>query len=108
MEVYRGGPKRVTVCKDVWRIQGRSKKNTRREGKASAKIYDGRGGALRDIRGLRENVGMRTWLHGLMDYAKKAETSISCTGPGRTRKKRYTRSRQAEKVVISWARMATE
>ena len=39
------------------------------------------------MRGLREDIGMKTYLHGPMDYAKKAETAIACRGPGPTRKK---------------------
>ena len=38
--------------------------------------------------GLREDIGMKTYLHDPMDYAKKAETAISCRGPGPTRKKK--------------------
>ena len=39
--------------------------------------------------GLREALGMKTYLHGPMDYsyAKKLKTAISCRGPGPTRKK---------------------
>ena len=42
--------------------------------------------------GLREDIGVKTYLHGPMDYAKKLKTAISCRGPGPTRKKIYTSS----------------
>ena len=53
---------------------------------------------IREIcRGLREGIGMKTYLHGPMDYAKKLKTTITCRGPGSTRKKkRYTSSREQE------------
>ena len=37
---------------------------------------------------LREDVGMKPYLHGPMYYAKTAETAISCWGAGPTRKKK--------------------
>ena len=40
---------------------------------------------LRDLRGLREEIGMKTYLLGPMDYAKTL-TAISCRGPGPARK----------------------
>ena len=62
--------------------------NNRRNGKASAKKYVERGEARRYIRGAEgrswnENVSARP--NGLRE---KAETAISCRGPGPTRKKK--------------------
>ena len=42
--------------------------------------------------GTSEGIGMKTHLHGPMDFAKTLEHAISCRGPGPARKKRYTRS----------------
>ena len=36
---------------------------------------------------LRKDIGMKTYMHGPMD-CEKAETAISCRGPGPTRKKK--------------------
>ena len=44
--------------------------------------------------GFREDIITKTYLHGLMDYVEKAETAISCSGPGPTRTKRYTSGRE--------------
>ena len=45
------------------RIEGRERKTPRNEVNAEQHV--------RDIRGLREDIGMKTYLHGPMDYAKK-------------------------------------
>ena len=37
MEGFRGGVKKGTVSREVWRVQDRSKINNRRKGNASAK-----------------------------------------------------------------------
>ena len=38
--------------------------------------------------GLREHIGMKTYLHDPMDCATKGETAISSRGPEPTRKKK--------------------
>ena len=38
--------------------------------------------------GLRGDIGMKTYLHGPSGLREKAETAISCWGPGSTRKKK--------------------
>ena len=101
MEGYRGRPRRGIVYREVWRVQDRSKRNNRRKGKAHAKKQGERGEALRDIRGVKgrywnENVFARP--NGLRE---KAETAISCRGPGPTRKKRYTSSREEDDVATN-------
>ena len=87
MEGFRGRPRRGTLYIEVWRVQHISKRRNRRKGKASAKKSGERGEALGDIRGVEgiywnENVSARP--NGLRE---KAETAISCRGPGSTRKK---------------------
>ena len=37
MEEFRGRPRKGPVYSEVWRVHGRSKRNNRRKGKASAK-----------------------------------------------------------------------
>ena len=46
---------------------------------------------LLDIRGLREDIGMKMYSRGRMELCEKAETAISCRGPGpaRTKKEIY-------------------
>ena len=87
MEGCRRRPRRGTVYREVWRVQDRSKIKDRRKGKASAKKGE-RGEPLGDIRGVEgrywnENVSARP--NGLHE---KAETAITCRGPGPTRKKK--------------------
>ena len=95
MDGYRRKPRRDAVHREV-EVQDRSKRKDRNKGKASAKTHGERGGTLRDIRRVRrrhrnENVFARP--NGLHE---NAETSTSCRGPGPTRKKRYTSSREEE------------
>ena len=51
-------------------LQDRIKRKDRKEGRTSGKKQGGRGGTLGDIRGLREKIGTKTYLHGPMDYPK--------------------------------------
>ena len=100
MEGFRGKPRRGTVYGVVWRVQDRSKRNNR-TGKANAEKYGESLEALRDIRGIErkywnENVSARP-----NGPREKAETAISCRGPGPTKKKRYTSSREEEDVATN-------
>ena len=81
-----GGGMKGTVYREVWRVQDRSKRNNRREGKAGVRKY---GESREAFRG-RWGVEGRYWNeivsarpNGLRE---KAETAISCRGPGPTRK----------------------
>ena len=47
--------------------------------------------------GLGEDIGMKTYLHRPMDYARRA---ISCRGRGPARKKGYTRGRKEEDAQV--------
>ena len=79
---------------------GRSRRNDRHKGKASAKKHIEIGETVGSIYGrLGEGIGMKTYLHGPMDFAKNAVTAISCRDlnlPEST--KRYTSSREKEEV----------
>ena len=61
------------VRREVWEVQGRSRRKDRKKGKASAKKQGGIGKTRRDIRGIEgrdriENVsGMKAYLHGPRD-----------------------------------------
>ena len=82
------GDQEHTVHEKKWRVQDRSKSKDRRKGKASAKKSGERGETLGGVRGVEgrcwdENVFARP--NGLRE---KAETAISCRGPGPTRKKK--------------------
>ena len=70
MEGYRRKPRRYTVHREVCGVQDRSKRKDRNKGKASAKKLGEGGGTVTDLRGLREEIGMKTYLYGPMDYAK--------------------------------------
>ena len=80
-----------------------SKINNSREGKASAKKNRERGEALRDIYGgLREAIGMKIYLHGPMDYAKKMKLRFRVGDLDLPeRRKRYTSSREEEDVATN-------
>ena len=54
--------------------------------------------------GLREDIGIQTKPNGLRE---KAETAISCRGPGLTRKKRYSSSREEEDVATNMCSCGT-
>ena len=64
MEGYRRKPRRDTVHREVYGVQDRSKRKDRIKGKASAKKQGEGGGTIRDYGGLREEIGMKTYLHG--------------------------------------------
>ena len=84
MEGFKRRPIRGTVHREVWRVQNRSKRSIEeRERPALRNIVK----HLEKYGGLGGRYGMKTYLHGPMDYAKKKETVISCRGPGPTRKK---------------------
>ena len=102
MEGVRGRPSRGTVYREVWRVQDGSKRKNRRKGLASAKKKGERGEAFRYIGGLREDIGMKTYLHGPMDYAKKL-TLRNRVGDMDLpeRRKRYTSSWEEEDVATN-------
>ena len=87
MEGVRGRSRRGTVEREVWRVQDRSKRKNERERQAQVnKVNEEKREGIYD--GLREDTGMKRYLHGPMDYVKKAEAAISCRGPGPIRKKK--------------------
>ena len=52
--------------------------------------------------GLREDIGMKTYLHGPMDYAKKLKLRFRVGDLGLPeRRKRYTSSREEENVATN-------
>ena len=53
MEAYRRQPRRDTVHREVWGVQGRSKRKDTNNVKASAKNEGKRGGTLIGIRGVK-------------------------------------------------------
>ena len=73
MEGYRKKPRRdPAVHREVLRGQDRSKRKDRNKGKASVKKRGEGGGTPRDLREVerRSMIGMKTYLHGPIDYAK--------------------------------------
>ena len=68
----------LTVYREVWRVQDRSKRKNRRRARLALrnKVNEEKHlemyGKLRKIYGMKKkNIGMKTYLHGPMDYAKK-------------------------------------
>ena len=71
MEGPRRKPRRVTVHREVWKVQkNRSNRNDTSMGKTSAKKEGGRGKFSKDIRGIKTRDRKATYLHGPIDYAK--------------------------------------
>ena len=70
-----------------WGMQDTQKKKEKRERPAlrNQVKYEK---PSRDMGGLREGIGMKTYLHGPTGFGKNAETTISCRGPGPARKKK--------------------
>ena len=102
MEGYRGRPRIDSVYKEVWRVQDRSKINNRRKGKASAKNKVKEEKHLEIYGGLREDIGMKNYLHGPMDYAKKLKLQSRVGDLDLPeRRKRYTSSREEEDVATN-------
>ena len=99
MEGVRGRPRKGTVYKKVWRVQDRSKITNRRERLTlRTKVEEEK--HLEIYRGLREDIGMKTCLHGPMDYAKKLKLRFRVEDLDLPeRRKRYTRSRVEEDVA---------
>ena len=96
MEGFRR-PRRGSVLREVWCLQDKNKIKCRRKGKASAKEQVERGGTLGDVQGLREKVGMKTYLHGPMDYAKKPKLRFRVGDLDLPkRRRRYTSSREGD------------
>ena len=55
---------------------------------------------LRDLRGgVREDIGIKTYLHGPMDYAKKLKLRFRVGDLGLLQRRRYTSSREEEDVA---------
>ena len=58
--------------------------------------------------GLREEIGMKTYLHGPIDYIREnAETAISCRGPGPARKKRTSSREEKEYTDVPLGQNST-
>ena len=92
MEIFRR-PRRGAVYREVWRVQDGNKRKDRRKGKASAKKHVERE-ARSDMRGLREDIGMKTYLHGPMDCTNKLKLRFRVGDLDlQERRIRYTSSR---------------
>ena len=66
------GRKRHTVHGEAWGVRDRSKRKDSKKGKAIVKPEGGRGRTL-EVPGIlrfRKEIGMKTYLHGPVDYAK--------------------------------------
>ena len=88
MEGYRRKTRSDTVHREVCGVQDRSKRKDRIRERLALRNKVKEEEHLEIYGGLREEIGMKTSLHGPMDYAKETETAISCRGPGPASKKR--------------------
>ena len=99
MELYRGKLRRGDVCREVWEVQGRSRRKDKKKGKASAAKQGGIGKSLRSIRGVEGRNRNETSVYGPMDYAKTLKLRFREGDLDRPeRGKRYTRSREEEEI----------
>ena len=71
MEGYRGEPRRGEVRREVREVQGRSKRNDRKNGKAGAKKQGGIGKRRKRYTGELDGIDMKTYLDGPVDFAKR-------------------------------------
>ena len=70
----------------VWRVRDKNKRKNTTKGKARVDKVEGEE-LLEAYWRLREEIGIKTYLHGLMD--ENAETAILCRGPGPAKNKLY-------------------
>ena len=104
MEGYRRKPRRDTVRGGVCGVQDRSKRKDRNKGKAEIRERLALRNKVKEEKhleiygGLRETIGMKTCLHGPMDYAKTLKLQFRLGGPDLPeRRKRYASSRGERK-----------
>ena len=67
---YRGKPRRCELHREGWEVQRRSRRNNINEKKASATKEGVIGKYLEIYGGLKEGMGMKMYLYGLVDFAK--------------------------------------
>ena len=95
MEGCRRKPRRCPVHREVWGAQDRIKRRDRNKGKARAKQQNDE--HVKGYGGLREEIGMKTYLHDPMDYAKTLKLRFRVGDLGLPeRRKRYTSNREEE------------
>ena len=106
MEGYRGRPRRGTVYREIWRVQEfggyktevRERIEERERQTLRNKVKEEK--HLGICGGLREDSGMKTYLHGPTDYAKKLKLRFRAGDLDLPRRrKRYTSSREEENVT---------
>ena len=96
-----GGNQKGDVRREVWGVQGRSsRRNDKKNGNASATKQGGIGKKHLGIYGgLSEGIGMKTYLHGPMDFAKTLKLRFRVGDQDLPeRRKRYTSSRGEEEM----------
>ena len=102
MEVLRGRPTRGTVYREDWRLQDKVKERIEERERLALRNKMKEEKHLEIYRGLREDIGMKTYLHDPKGYAKKIKTAISCRDLDvPERRKRYTSSREEEDMATN-------
>ena len=107
MEGFRGRPRRGTVCRGVWRVQDRSKICNRRE-RLTLRNKVEEGQHLEIYGELRDDIGMKTYLHSPMDYTKKLKLRFRVGDLDLPeRRKIHTSSREEEDVATNMCPCST-
>ena len=100
MEGFRGRPRKGTVYREGWRVLDRSKEIIEKKERQAPRNNAKEKKHLEIWEGLREDVGIKMYLHRPMDYAKKLKLRfrVGDLDPPE-RRKRCTSSREEEEVA---------
>ena len=100
MEGHRRKPRRNDNRREVWKVQGRSRRKDGIKGKASAKKHKVKSEKhLETYGGLSEGIEMKTYLHVPIDFAKTLRIRFRVGDLDLPEKiKRHTSSREEEEV----------
>ena len=93
--MYRRKPRKYVVHNEVCGVLDRSKRRDRKKGKASVRNVVKEEEHLEISRVLKEEIGMKPYLHGPMDYGQRLKLRFCVGDLDRSeRKKSYTSSRE--------------
>ena len=97
----RGRPRRDAVYGDVWRVQDKNKTSIRINEWLAPGNKVKKNKHLEIYRELREDIGIKTHLHGQMDYTRTLKLRFP-SGPTRKKKKVHCSSREERMYVAVW------
>ena len=97
MEGVRRRPRRDTVCREVWWVQDNCKRRIEERERLALRNKVNEEKHVEIYRELRDDIGMKTYLHGLMDCAKKLKLRFRVEDLDLPEiRKRYTSSREED------------